>query len=129
MYQDIHKQYEIEHDYDNESVQDKYYKRAKSILAEFKAIDVYYLTTNLKAFLLKKDFGEESKYFKHVSQETSFDSNLVNFFSIIPEIKSVKVKETWCKELQCCFKDAWINGTYFPSEFRKYLKEVNTNEI
>lgn len=120
MKQNFDNLYEIDHDYDNESIQNNYYESSLEYLKKFNKNIPYYVLLNYKACMIKINFGQDSKYYKHLTECTSFNKNLVDFFIDNP-ICSIEVKETYSKELSCCLKDVWINETYFPCEYRKYL--------
>lgn len=122
MIQDIHKQYEIEFDYDNESVQNDYYKRAKGFLNNFDCYQPYSLILSVKAKLLKQAFGEDSKYYKYCTRLTDFNLDMVDYLSK-NEVHSVSVIEEYNKTLSCCFKDVYVNGKKFPCRWRSYLNE------
>lgn len=115
MKQDVDTQYEIEFDYNNESVQSKYSEKAKRMLEELGVNHNWDMTLNLKTALLIKKHGVESKYVKYCKQLSGYNERMVSEF--LKDVKTKDVRHAEYKSKHGSYvRDNWVNGVFFPAD-------------
>lgn len=95
MKQNFDSIYEIEFDYDNESVQNAFYNKAVSHLKGCGIEYGFTLTVNLKAAMIALEYGKDSKYFKYCRDLTCHNEDLINELMENINTKNLSVIESY----------------------------------